>query len=350
MNMFSIDESGYTGRDLLNKSQKWQGASAISISNDDASYLIKQHFPKLQAPELKFSSLKRRVTNQKPLFNLQKDILENFPSSTCIADKRFLLVQMFIEYAVEPFYYDHGINLYENGGNVLMASMAYYVCQSYFGKDFDAILLAFQNAMFEKSASAITALISSVRSVNWHQLPEVLGPIAMAHPDCIEAIIHPSITTDAAFVILQALISRTELLSNQPYTIDHDRSDNLLQYNNYLTMLIGCKTPAEFRMSKIAEIKFPLKLSQVNQVDSKLNPSVQLCDVLIGGAISAVQQLTQDKAMSFYSPLKLYNGNQIIHFLPDIDFANQDKFRKGAQGGEMIDFIANQFIKSGHKS
>nr|WP_233341270.1 hypothetical protein [Escherichia coli]UGK56348.1 hypothetical protein [Escherichia coli] len=58
---------------------------------------------------------------------------------------------MFIDYAVEPFYYDSGINLYEDGGNFSMASMVYYVGPAYYGSAFDDVLLQFQNAMKEKN-------------------------------------------------------------------------------------------------------------------------------------------------------------------------------------------------------
>ncbi|HFI6337364.1 TPA: hypothetical protein ACGRWJ_004123, partial [Escherichia coli] len=142
-----MDESGYTGYDLLHKEQKFQGASSILINHDDASRLIKEYFPKLQADELKYSSLKRRDSNRKPLFELQKHLLSNYPCITCVGDKRFLLILMFIDYAVEPFYYDFGINLYEDGGNFSMASMVYYVGSAYYGSAFDDILLQFQNAM-----------------------------------------------------------------------------------------------------------------------------------------------------------------------------------------------------------
>lgn len=145
-----MDESGYTGYDLLQKSQPWQGATAVMISQDDAASLIREHFPKLQAPELKYNSLKRRPVNQKLLYNLQRDILKNFPSVTCVANKRFMLILMFIDYAVEPFYYDLGINLYEDGGNLSMASLAYYLGPGYFDRGFDTILQAFQSAMREK--------------------------------------------------------------------------------------------------------------------------------------------------------------------------------------------------------
>ncbi len=47
MECFRIDESGYTGFDLLNPDQRFQGASAIAISDQDAASLISEHFPRL---------------------------------------------------------------------------------------------------------------------------------------------------------------------------------------------------------------------------------------------------------------------------------------------------------------
>ena len=60
MECFHIDESGYTGFDLLNAEQRFQGAAAVSIGDEEAARLIREHFPKLQAPELKYHALARR--------------------------------------------------------------------------------------------------------------------------------------------------------------------------------------------------------------------------------------------------------------------------------------------------
>lgn len=49
MECFRIDESGYTGFDLLNVDQPFQGATALAIGDNDAARLIKEHFPRLQA-------------------------------------------------------------------------------------------------------------------------------------------------------------------------------------------------------------------------------------------------------------------------------------------------------------
>lgn len=70
MECFRIDESGYTGFDLLNRGQRFQGAAAIAIDDDDACRLIKEHFPRLQATELKYGALSRRSGNHPRLLGL----------------------------------------------------------------------------------------------------------------------------------------------------------------------------------------------------------------------------------------------------------------------------------------
>jgi hypothetical protein len=91
MECFRIDESGYTGFDLLNLDQRFQGASAIAVSDEDAARLIKEHFPRLQASELKYRSLSRRPSNHQPLLALQRDLLTHYKTVTYVCDKRFLL-------------------------------------------------------------------------------------------------------------------------------------------------------------------------------------------------------------------------------------------------------------------
>jgi hypothetical protein len=99
---FRIDESGYTGFDLLNAEQRFQGAAAIAISDQDARRLISEHFPRLQASELKYRALSRRPANHPRLLSLQRDLLSNYKCVTYVCDKRYLLVLRFVDYAVEP--------------------------------------------------------------------------------------------------------------------------------------------------------------------------------------------------------------------------------------------------------
>lgn len=349
MERFSIDESGYTGFDLLNRDQRFQGASAISIGDEEAKRLIAEYFPRLQATELKYGALARRRNNRERLINLQKHVLVNHKCVTYICDKRFLLILMFLDYATEPWYYERGINFYENGQNYAMASLLYYIGPTMLSEEtFDAILAAFQRAIKEKTPEAIIELVLRVRRSNWKAaLPEALGPIALASPECTSAIATPEVSTDAAIVVLQSLISRLEILADGPYRVEHDQSRNLLQYNKLLQGLIDHDEAIEFTQTRIARIKFPLKLSDVTQVDSKDSPSVQIADVLIGSAIEAANALTglRKAVTDPQKVLSLYRDDQFIHLIPSLDFEEQKKFREGSQAAEVIDYFSKHFYK-----
>lgn len=350
MECFRIDESGYTGFDLLNQAQRFQGAAAIAISNEDAAILIKEHFPKLQATELKYRTLARRHSNHPRLLGLIQDLLSDYKCVTYICDKRYLLLLMFLDYAVEPYYYERGINFYKDGQNYAMASLLYYCGPTLLGKnEFSAMQMSFQNAMKEKTPHAINELIMAVRRTNWSAFPEALGPLAChSAPECMNAIATPGVSTDIAFVVLQSLINRIENMVDGPYCIEHDQSKNLLTYNSLLQQYINHNHEVEFHQSEIAKLKFPLKLCSVNQVDSKCNPAVQLADVMIGAIIEVTNVLTGQRSdgLSPNDLISLYSkcaDEQLIHLLPSIDFSENKKFRGGTQASEVIDYFSRNF-------
>lgn len=348
MECFRIDESGYTGFDLLNPDQRFQGAAAVAISNEEAARIIKEYFPRLQASELKYRSLSRRNSNHQRLLSLQRDLLTQYKSVTYVCDKRFLLVLMFVDYAVEPFYYERGIDFYADGQNYAMASLLTLAGPTLLGQPaFDNLLFAFQNAVKEKTQTAIKTLIVAARATEWQQLPEALGPLAQfAAPECLNAIANPGVDTDAALVVLQSLISRMEVMADGAYRVEHDQSKNLLRYHELLQRFIDHDQNTEFRQTQIASIKFPLQLTEVTQVDSKVSPAVQLADVMIGAAIEAANNMTglRSGGLDPEALMSLYAENQFIHLTPSIDFEEQRRFREGTQAAEVIDYFADNFF------
>lgn len=343
---FSIDESGYTGFDLLNAEQRFQGAAAVSISDHEAAQLIREHFPRLQAPELKYHALARRPGYRQPLMDLQRAVLSQHKCVTYVCDKRFLLMLMFLDYAVEPFYYERGHDFYQDGQNYALASLLYTAGPSLLGKTaFDDLLAAFQRAVKYKTQQALNSLVIAARQLNWRKLPEALGPLALGSPECLSAIAAPEVSTDAAMVVLQSLISRMEVMSAEPYRVEHDQSKNLLRYHELLQSYIDHQNEVEFRQTQIGSIRFPLKLSSISQVDSKTSPAVQIADVMIGAAIEAANGLAglRTPLLNPQAVMSLYGNDQFIHLVPSIDFDKQKQLRKGTQAAEMIDYFAQHF-------
>ncbi|MBF9173755.1 MULTISPECIES: DUF3800 domain-containing protein [Xanthomonas] len=349
MECFRIDESGYTGHDLLNPEQRFQGATAIAIDDDEAKRLIREHFPKLQADELKYRALARRPANRPRLMALQRDVLTHHRCVTYVCDKRYLLLLMFMDYAVEPFYYERGMDFYEDGQNYSLASLLHVTGPTLLGAGaLDRLLASFQRAVKEKSSEALADLVKAARASRWQELPEALGPLAQfAAPECLQAIATPGVTTDAAFVVLQSLVSRMEAIADGPYRVEHDQSKNLLTYHDLLERYIRHEDVITFRQSEIASITFPLKLQSVTQVDSKSSPAVQLADVMIGAAIEAANTLTGQRAgaLNAREVMALYADHQLIHMLPSIDFEEQKRFRQGTQAARVIDYFAENFRK-----
>lgn len=346
MEFFHIDESGYTGFDLLNGEQRFQGAAAVSIGDEEAARLIREHFPKLQAPELKYHALARRSGYRQPLMELQRAVLSQHKCVTYVCDKRFLLLLMFLDYGVEPFYYERGHDFYKDGQNYALASLLYTVGPTLLGKAaFDDLLAAFQRAVKEKTLLALDALVKAARQLNWRELPEALGPLALNSPECLSAIATPGVSTDAAMVVLQSLISRMEVMAAGPYWVEHDQSKNLLTYHELLQRYIDHQHEVEFRQTQIGSIRFPLKLSSVTQVDSKTSPAVQIADVMIGAAIEAANGLTglRPPLLDPQAVMSQYADDQFIHLVPSIDFDEQKQFREGTQAAKMIDYFAEHF-------
>lgn len=351
MECFRIDESGYTGFDLLNPEQPFQGAAAIAISDEGAARLIKTHFPRLQAPELKYRALSRRPGSRPALLALLRDVLGGYKCVAHVLDKRYLLVLMFCDYAVEPWYYRRGANFYADGQNYAMGSLLTVLGPTMLGAEpFEAMLAAFQRAMKEKTPAALDALVAATRRTNWRAFPEAIGPLAQgACPDCLRAIATPGVSTDLALVVMQALISRMEAMAEGPYRVEHDESKNLATYHSLLQAFIDHTDAIELRQSTLASFKFPLKLTEVTMVDSKSSPAVQLADVLIGAVLEAGAMMTgrRTEGLDPTALLPLFKDDQLIHMLPDLDFEGQKAFRKGTQAAEVIDYFAANFAGKG---
>jgi len=347
MECFRIDESGYTGFDLLNAEQPFQGAAAAAINDDEAARLIKEHFPRLQARELKYRALSKRPGSQPHLLALLRDLLQDYKCVAHVCDKRFLLVLKFVDYAVEPYYHERGVNLYADGQNYTMASLLTIVGPGMLGpQPFEDLLVAFQRAMKDKTSESLKALVAAARRTNWPAFKEGLSPLAVhAAPECLGAIATPGVTTDIAMVVMQALISRMEIMAEGPYRVEHDESKNLATYHDLLQAFIGHTGEIELRQSDIASFKFPLKLTEVKQIDSKASPAVQLADVLIGAALEAANTLTGRRkgGLDPHALLPLFRDDQIIHMLPSLDFEAEKAFRKGTQAAEVIDYFAANF-------
>lgn len=341
-----MDESGFTGYDLLNVHQPFQGAAAVQIDEEVAVALIQKYFPKTKLAELKHQILSRRHSNWKPLLDIQEAVLRDFPIYTYICDKRFLLILTFLDYCVDPAYYEQGIDFYEDGRNYALASLIYYAAPHFWGKDsFRDVLNLFQVALRSKSDVAIEALIQKAISLRGRKLSEYLLPLGARNAACIWEIKTSPLDTDVAYIVILSLISHIEKFVDEPYEVVHDRADNLRRYERILSQLPGATCTKSFRQTSITTLRFPLRMSAVSQVDSQDSRGVQIADLLVGGVIEHFRAMVGAIKKTEYNQSipDLYGETNFIHLLPNLNFVETKEFRRGTQAGEFIDFVAKNF-------
>lgn len=339
-----MDESGYTGFDLLIKEQPFQAASALQLSEYTAKKLIDNYFPRNKATELKHKNLSKYKSNWKNLIQLQKDILRNHKGFSFVCDKRYLLILRFLDNCVEPFYYDIGIDFYEDGQNYALASLLYYAGPTLFGKEeFYNLLYFYQRASKTKLDLNIEVLLEHAKYLfRSNEMTEVIGPLANRHKSCIDEIKSDEHGTDITYVIVFGLVSHLEKFYQSSYKIIHDTSKALAKYNRIFEHIINIKKEVTFYQTQITNVSFPLRLKSVSQIDSKSSYGVQLADILVGGIVEHANTLKQPDKKNDYNQevITLYGDNDIIHMIPSIDFDEHKEFRKGNQSKEFIEFMA----------
>ena len=342
---FYIDESGYTGGDLLNKEQPFVGVSSVLICEGTAKQLVNDFFPKIQADELKHKNLSRRENYWNNLLAIQDALLNEHFGITYVCNKKYLLCLLFLSTCLEPFYYQDGKDFFKNGEIVSIASLMYKAAPAFWGRDeFDDLLYLFQNAMKVKSDVSINALTEKAKYLSGRKLSELLIPLSNGHHGCIEEIKFSKSTTDPVVITMISLISHIEKYIKEKYRIIHDRSRSLTRYHDILNVFIGIEDNVSFPQSDITSFNFPLMITEVTQEDSKNKFGLQMADLLVGGAIEhAMSQMGLIKKNDYNQKIaSLYRTENFIHLLPSTDFEGNVTRFKDTDSFDFIEFITRK--------
>lgn len=343
-----LDESGYTGRDLLNRDQPFLVLSALCIDDDVAEKIRQTHFPRLAAAELKFSNLKRRISARQPLLDLQLQCINDHMAITFVADKKYMCILKMLDDCLEPDMHDRGFNFYQDGTNHGLASLIYMTGDAFWGTDnFNKLLKLYQIASANKDRASLTAFSKHAQRLLSSDIGIYLEPIASLSKPFIQSILSPETNTNVAASMLHGIISRIEVLTGEPYELIHDTSPAMRKHHDLLHTLSSATEPVEFHVSDITTVSYPLQLDRVTEGDSEKLAGLQLADVLAGAAALACVQMKQDPQSEWaQSVIKSYPDSQFIHILPAEDPREiKDRFA-GSQVAQVIDYATIQAAKS----
>ena len=149
MPTFYLDETGFTGEDLLAADQPVFVQASNDLTEDEASTLIASSFGQTQAQELKYSRARRSPAGRQAVLSLVRWLSASPErAATWIAHKEYAMVIMLVEWWMEPLAYSSGLNLYENGANHATANMLFITLGSFWPASFRRELLLHFQRMF----------------------------------------------------------------------------------------------------------------------------------------------------------------------------------------------------------
>lgn len=142
-----VDETGYTGPDLLNSAQSVFVLASHDFEEQEAREIKRQFFGRVRATELKYSQLRSRPRQQDMILRF----LESFDAKNArfkfvYAHKEFCVVAKMVDLIIEPWMCEHGIDLYDQGENIALSNLIYFTTSSLAGSEyFRRLLEAFQD-------------------------------------------------------------------------------------------------------------------------------------------------------------------------------------------------------------
>lgn len=301
MPTFYVDETGFTGEDLMAEDQPVFAQASVDLDVDEARRLIGDLFKEVKATELKHSGMARKSAGQDRIVEMVK-VLSADPNraATWVAHKEYAALTFVVEWWIEPLAYRSGINLYQDGGNQALANMLFICLQGFWDRRFRRkVLLAFQKMFRARTKERYDECSKLVRdtydesfldqrkSSVLHYLAEPFDGLGFAHVEDL-----PPRVFDLALPGLARLGHCWRSRHEGPWEVVHDRSSNMAKQKWLWDALSATDLgPAQFD-GPHGGATYPMNVVQTRFADSDAEPQIQICD-LLAGATSAALRLEQ---------------------------------------------------------
>ena len=165
MPTFYIDETGFTGEDLLSQDQPLFAQSTNNFNSDEAQEIIDATFGDVNVKELKYARLRRSPGHRDRIIKLVR-VVASDPSraATWISHKEFALVTLIVDWWMEPLAHKGGLNLYKNGANLGMANMLFFCLEGFWSQRFRRkLLMHFQRMIRSRTPESFAKCEAFVR-------------------------------------------------------------------------------------------------------------------------------------------------------------------------------------------
>ncbi|WP_324698521.1 DUF3800 domain-containing protein [Novosphingobium sp. RL4] len=291
MTTIFLDESGYTGDDLLNPEQPFFVVASSVIGDAEAAELLRRCFPRYQGAEFKFSNIWKRAGHRDGLRTLAREIpMLQDQVYLWIIDKRFCLLTKMLDYLIEPMVYDAGRDFYAGGYAQRFMNSAHRDILRY-GSDelYSSSVTAwdtFARAPAMATIEPLRALLDEVSGTASSPLRDLYRAARTGLDDFLASNERLEDFSDSSEIQLTSVFSSVIWWrQHRPEDFDlvHDESSNFLrQRDMWGTMLRDDFVSPPMPQGNGTLVEFPLRVRSTVSASSHASPAIQLCDVLAG--------------------------------------------------------------------
>ena len=299
-----MDESGYTGEDLMNSNQPFFTLATLRCSEQDCQEYKTSFFKKVQAPELKHDRLIEN-RRQKLILEFLQEISQT-PGlvKIHITHKRYELTTKIVQHVVRPAKMKTGIDLRIKGQDSLLTYSMYTALPLLAGQGFfEDLLRRFQDMMIRLNQESYHRFFDPLFDERYprltnkeeqEKLDHLLEYIKAGHTTVGYELIDPLEETaqslgilrsrplDPAFPTALTLIGNWRRDLADEITLIHDASSRMAEVINLLRTFVHPFPPPPLLQFRNNKIPFPIAVGEVYSQNSKKWSGLQLADILAG--------------------------------------------------------------------
>jgi hypothetical protein len=293
-----VDESGYTGPNLLDPAQPVLSMASLCCAEAKCTDIKQRIFASTRSSELKYSSLSKSAAGRKMIIEFLRELAAS-PTivKVAMADKRYALVGKMVDLIIEPAMNMNGLDLYDRGGNIALTNVMYALLGT---GSHDTLLNLFQKmirtldvADFEEFAGELFT-----QQFDDEKMESFVGYFRVGLLQVGQSIlIDPSRTLDLAFTLAFTLASlwRRDIPAGEGIKFIHDAS-SVMEYNKAIwDAAVDVRVPKQEIGYDTRTHVFPIAVTETVAEDSKNSIGIQLADVISGATAGMGRALMKDE-------------------------------------------------------
>jgi hypothetical protein len=285
-----LDESGYTGPDLINSEQPFFTLASTNITEADARSLLVSCFGE-RTREVKFLKLAKRERGRRQIVDFVRALDPNRGNCAFFTyHKQYLLCAYLIDFWLEPMMHEDGVNLYVRGGNIALNNVSFLTLGTCLGLDGRRELFRkFQVMTRDRTRFAFDSFWDSLEKVTHEHalIKEIFrGLLVARHRLGYEHLVRlPAAMLDLGdYGLLETVQHWRKRLPSDEFVVVHDESKFLRKQREFWEGVLSQGNPPALVGQDRRTIEFPLPVKKLHVEDSQKFPQLQVADLIASAA------------------------------------------------------------------